>query len=61
MSCAVKAALHNTRVPELEVSGADSGRVDVELSDDPFKVLRLSAHNAPCLVTLLLVSFPFVS
>ena len=55
VSCAVKAALFNTRVPELEVSRADSGRVDVELADDPFKVLRLDVENAPCLVTLLLV------
>ncbi|XP_043228118.1 exosome complex exonuclease RRP42-like isoform X2 [Amphibalanus amphitrite] len=55
VSCAVKAALFNARVPELDVSSADSGRVDVELSDDPFKLLRLDVENAPCLVTLLLV------
>jgi len=55
VSCAVKAALFSARVPELEVSRADSGRVDVELADDPFKVLRLDVGSAPCLVTLLLV------
>ncbi|XP_037085196.1 exosome complex exonuclease RRP42-like [Pollicipes pollicipes] len=55
VSCTVKAALFNARIPELEVSRADSGRVDVELSDDPFKVVRLSVENAPCLITLLLV------
>ncbi|XP_069675454.1 exosome complex component RRP42 isoform X1 [Periplaneta americana] len=52
VSLAVKAALHNTRVPKVKAASMDGGSVDLHLSDDPFDCYRLDVSAAPCLVTL---------
>jgi exosome complex component RRP42 len=52
VSLAVKAALHNTRVPKVKGACMDGGTVDLQLSDDPFDCCHLDVSSAPCLVTL---------
>ncbi|PNF35123.1 Exosome complex component RRP42 [Cryptotermes secundus] len=52
VSLAVKAALHNTRVPKVKGACLDGGTVDLQLSDDPYDCCRLDVSDAPCLVTL---------
>ncbi|XP_067010285.2 exosome complex exonuclease RRP42 [Anabrus simplex] len=52
VSLAVKAGLHNTRVPLVSAAAMDGGQVELQLSDDPFQSQRLNVENAPCLVTL---------
>ncbi|CAH0385076.1 unnamed protein product [Bemisia tabaci] len=52
ISLAVKAALFNTRVPQVTGSFLDGGSVDLEVSDDPFQCWRLDITKAPVLVTL---------
>jgi exosome complex RNA-binding protein Rrp42 (RNase PH superfamily) len=52
VSLAVKAALHNTRVPKVKAASMDGGTVDFQLSDDPFDCCHLDVSAAPCLVTL---------
>ena len=52
VSLAVKAALHNVRVPRVKAAALDGGTVDLQLSDDPFDCYHLDVSSAPCLVTL---------
>lgn len=52
VSLAVKAALHNTRVPKVKGACMDGGTVDLQLSDDPYDCCHLDVSAAPCLVTL---------
>jgi hypothetical protein len=52
VSLAVKAALHNTRVPKVKAACMDGGTVDLQLSDDPFDCFHLDMSAAPCLLTL---------
>lgn len=52
VSLAVKAALHNTRVPLVTAAAMDGAQVELQLSDDPFESMRLDVSGAPCLVTL---------
>lgn len=52
VSLAVKAALHNVRVPRVKAATLDGGTVDLQLSDDPFDCYHLDVSAAPCLVTL---------
>lgn len=54
-SCAVLAALYSTQIPTLHVTRTDSGRVELDVDDDPALCFRLDVRQAPCLVTLLLV------
>ncbi|GCC29572.1 hypothetical protein chiPu_0008015 [Chiloscyllium punctatum] len=52
ISLAVKAALHNTRIPKVRVLEDDEGAKEIELSDDPYDCIRLNVENVPCIVTL---------
>jgi len=52
VSLAVKAALHNTRVPRVTGAEMDGGQVDLTLSDDPHDCWRLDVTSAPLMVTL---------
>jgi len=56
VSLAVKAALHNVRVPRVKAASLDGGTVDLQLSDDPFDCYHLDVSAAPCLVTLCKVT-----
>ncbi|KAK3737287.1 hypothetical protein QZH41_008207, partial [Actinostola sp. cb2023] len=51
LSLAVKAALHNTSIPNVSVT-TDGGDVELEISDDPYDCRRLNVHNTPIIVTL---------
>ncbi|XP_070575089.1 exosome complex exonuclease RRP42-like [Ptychodera flava] len=52
VSVAIKAALHNTRIPNVTVSMDDEGQREIELSDDPHDCYRIDTRNIPCLVTV---------
>ncbi|XP_055509147.1 exosome complex component RRP42 [Leucoraja erinacea] len=52
VSIAVKAALHNTRIPKVSVLEDDEGSKEIELSDDPYDCIRLNVDNVPCIITL---------
>jgi len=51
ISIAVKAALYDTRLPDLTVIGEGAER-DIEVSDDPYDIIPLDVSNVPVLVTL---------
>ncbi|XP_013418241.1 exosome complex exonuclease RRP42-like [Lingula anatina] len=51
-SFAVKAALHNAKLPVVTVSEEEGGEMNLELSDDPFDCKRLDISHTPCLVTV---------
>jgi len=51
LSLAVKAALHNTRIPNVTVS-TDEGGVELEISDDPHDCRRLDISSIPVTVTM---------
>ncbi|ESO95083.1 hypothetical protein LOTGIDRAFT_188948 [Lottia gigantea] len=50
-SVGVKAALFNTKIPNVTVN-QDEDDMEIELSDDPFDVQRIDIKSAPCIVTL---------
>ncbi|XP_072106494.1 exosome complex component RRP42 [Mobula birostris] len=52
ISIAVKAALHNTRIPKVRVLENDEGSKEIELLDDPYDCIRLNVENVPCIITL---------
>lgn len=52
VSLAVKAALHNTMIPNVETIAMDGGNVDLQLSGDPYDCWRMNTKNIPCLVTI---------
>jgi hypothetical protein len=60
VSLAVKAALHNTRVPKVKAACMDGGTVDLQFSDDPFDCSCLDVSAAPCLVTLCKVNITWL-
>lgn len=51
LSLGVKAALHNTLIPKLTVTG-EGEEMEIEISDDPRDSTRVDASNAPIIVTL---------
>ena len=51
LSLGVKAALHNTLIPKLTVTG-EGEEMEIEISDDPHDSTRVDASNAPIIVTL---------
>jgi len=59
ISIAVKAALCDTRIPDLTVIGEGAER-DIEVSDDPYDILPLDVSNIPVLVTLNKISERYV-
>lgn len=59
ISIAVKAALKDTRIPDLTVIG-DGSEKDIEVSDDPYDVLPIDISNVPVLVTLNKISNRYV-
>uniref|UniRef100_A0A8C4NEU0 Ribosomal RNA-processing protein 42 n=1 Tax=Eptatretus burgeri TaxID=7764 RepID=A0A8C4NEU0_EPTBU len=59
-SLAVKAALHDTRIPKVEVSKNEEGISEIELSDNPFDCTQLDTTNVPCFVTLNKIGKQFV-
>ena len=59
ISIAIKAALHNTRIPDLTVIG-DGAEKTIEVSDDPYDILPINISNVPVLVTLNKISNRYV-
>jgi len=59
LSIGVKAALHSTRLPKLQVIGEGSEQ-DIEISDDPYDTVPLDVSNVPVLVTLNKVGTRYV-
>ncbi|XP_064611381.1 exosome complex exonuclease RRP42-like [Liolophura sinensis] len=51
VSIAVKAALYNTKIPNVTVS-EEEGHTELEISDDPYDVKRLNVVSSPVLITL---------
>jgi len=51
ISIAIKAALHDSRIPDLKVIGKGVEQM-IEVSDDPYDVLPIDISNVPILVTL---------
>ncbi|XP_002157039.2 exosome complex component RRP42 [Hydra vulgaris] len=51
LSIAVKAALHNTRIPTLSIIG-EGAEKSIEVSDDPYNSTPIDVSNIPILVTL---------
>jgi len=51
ISIAIKAALQDTRIPDLNVIGEGAER-DIEVSDDPYDIIPVDVSNVPVLVTL---------
>lgn len=60
VSIAVKAALHNTRIPKVIIGSGEQGAVELEIPDDPFDCLRLNTANIPCLVTVSKVGHSYI-
>lgn len=52
ISLAVKAALHNTRIPITNLISGEKGMEEVELTDDPHNCWRIDIQNMPCIVTV---------
>ncbi|ESN92713.1 hypothetical protein HELRODRAFT_108114 [Helobdella robusta] len=52
ISLAVKAALFNSKIPNLTVVTSELNEAEIELSDDPYDCFRLDVSRAPCIVTL---------
>ncbi|KAM8885052.1 exosome complex component RRP42 isoform 1-T1 [Synchiropus picturatus] len=52
ISIAIKAALFSTKISKVHVSTDEEGGKEIELSDDPYDVVRLNVENVPCIVTL---------
>lgn len=59
LSIAVKAALGDTKIPKLQVTG-EGEEIEVEVSDNPYDATPVDASNAPIIVTLSLVGGHFV-
>ena len=52
VSMAVKAALHSTIIPKVQVNTIDGGQPELELSDDPLDGNRVDVSSSPILITL---------
>ncbi|XP_046842125.1 exosome complex component RRP42-like [Xenia sp. Carnegie-2017] len=59
LSIAVKAALHNTRIPNVTVN-VEEGMNELEISDDPYDFSRIDIKNVPVFVTLNKIEHEFV-
>lgn len=51
VSLAVKAALFNTKIPNVTMT-KDEGGVELDVSDDPFDFKRLDVSSAPVIITV---------
>ena len=51
LSLAARAALHNTRIPRLLVTG-EGEEVEVEVSDNPHDSTSLDISHAPIIITI---------
>ena len=51
LSLAVRAALHNTRIPRLNVTG-EGEEVEVEVSDNPHDSTSLDISHTPIIITV---------
>ena len=51
LSLAMKAALHNTLIPKLSVSG-EGEEMEIEISDNPHDSTPVDASNTPIIITL---------
>ncbi|NP_001279225.1 exosome complex component RRP42 [Callorhinchus milii] len=60
ISIAVKAALHNTRIPKVRVLEDEEGSKEIELSDDPYDCIRLNVESVPCIITLSKIGYRHV-
>lgn len=56
ISIAVRAALHNTSIPRLIVTGHGE-EVEVEVSDNPYDSTHISVDHAPIIITLAQVTY----
>ena len=52
ISIAVKAALYNAGIPNIEVTAGDEGEEEINLPDDPMDVKHINTSNCPVLITL---------
>jgi exosome complex component RRP42 len=59
ISIAVRAALHNTRIPRLIVTG-EGEEVEVEVSDNPHDSIPVDISHAPIIITLTQIGHNFV-
>ncbi|XP_065053987.1 exosome complex component RRP42-like [Rhopilema esculentum] len=59
LSLAVKAALNDTLIPKLVISG-DSDDIDIDISDDQYDIQSLDISNVPVMVTVNKVENRFV-
>ena len=55
LSLAVHAALHNTRIPSLTVTG-EGEEMEIEVSDNPHDSISVDTTQAPIIITLTQVS-----
>ncbi len=55
VSLGVRAALHNTRIPKLTVTG-EGEEMEIEVSDNPHDSFHVDTTNAPIIITLTQVS-----
>jgi exosome complex component RRP42 len=60
LSIAVKAALHNTKIPKIEVFELENGTTEIEVSDDPADFTRLDTSNVPISVNLAKVGTRYI-
>ena len=51
VSLAVRAALHNTRIPRLTVTG-EGEEIEVEVSDNPHDSTPVDISHAPIIITV---------
>jgi len=56
LSLAARAALHNTRIPKLTVTG-EGEEMEIEVSDNPHDSTPVDAALAPIIITLTRVGF----
>lgn len=60
VSVAVKAALYDLKIPKVSVTVDENGEPEIEVSDDPYDVNKMSIANVPCFITLSKVGQQFV-
>ncbi|XP_077503158.1 exosome complex component RRP42-like isoform X2 [Amblyomma americanum] len=60
VSVGVKAALFDLKIPKVSVTIDENGEAEIDVSDDPYDVSKLSVANVPCFITLSKVGQQFV-
>lgn len=60
LSVVALAALHNTRIPTVQVSTNEEDQVELEVSDDPGDFTRLDTSGVPLCVTLCKIGSHYV-